>query len=555
LCALLYAPSYAIAQEAQPETSPVSDNEGVAQQKIKSLKSIAQSLREVRQSVVQLQQELGSPSARGREVELKDKIGDLSDQADSLRQNFSEIATGVDVSLFGVSKEEIAVDWQKEVETLLGPLLNEIKRLTSGPRELEHYRSQIDSLEDQQKSIAEALRSLDLLSSALEGEKGALGEGLARERKIWDERQRHVDTQLEIYRQKLSSKLSERKSVMESVKSLPALFFKSRGRNLFLAFLATFIFWIVLRKLQGQINLSMQNRGRGKSFRYRLFAVGYLFAAGIGSLLVFLIVLFFFGDWVLLILGVMFLLGLVWSSRQALPKYWNQAALLLNLGPVREGERIQYQGLSWRVKTISFYTMLENPELDGGVVKVPIKDLTDLRSRESGDNERWFATNPGDWLVVNDNFGKIIHQGVDLVRIVEPGGSILNIPTVEFASLHPVVLSSGFRIGVSFGIDYRHQAEVTTTVCELLESDVRKGLIEAGCDERQVSCSVEFQEAASSSLNLYIICDFRGELASKYQKFRRKISALAVDSCNTHGWSIPFDQLTVHLDSSAEKAA
>jgi len=64
--------------------------------------------------------------------------------------------------------------------------------------------------------------------------------------------------------------------------------------------------------------------------------------------LVFLVALYLFGDWVLLILALLLILGLIWTSKQAIPRFWTPTVLMLDMGPVREGERVHYRGLPWR---------------------------------------------------------------------------------------------------------------------------------------------------------------------------------------------------------------
>lgn len=546
---LLAAPCSSFAQESPHAAPGMNDT-----QKIKSLRAIQQSLENIRSDIRKNQDALDSTEGLGRQGDIEEQIRKLDSQRESLERNFSEISSGIDVSVFGIEKGKIELNWQKEVLTLLGPLVNELKRLTSGPREMAFYRSQIEELEEKQQLISTALDNISTLKQESKKPDPLLLNGLENEFARWKDRALQIETQLEIFRQKLNKKLKERTSVIDSVKSIPALFFKSRGRNLLIAFLTTLIFCLVLRRIQHIINFSLQSTGKGQSFRYRLFSVIYLFFTGIGSVFVFLTVLFFFGDWVLLVIGGMFLLGLLWSSRQAIPKFWNQAVLLLNLGPVREGERVVYKGLPWRVSAIGFYTSMENPQLDGGLLKLPLKDIAEMRSRPSGKNEFWFPTTQGDWIIVNEKFGKIVHQGVDLVRLQLPGSAVVTYPTLDFLGLKPTVLSNGYRISLTFGVDYRHQQYVTDVICGALVEDIQNGLVESLCTKSQVTTRVEFQSAAESSLELYLCCDFTGELAPLYERLKRAIATLAVESCNRRGWTIPFPQLTVHMAQSDEAA-
>ena len=57
---------------------------------------------------------------------------------------------------------------------------------------------------------------------------------------------------------------------------------------------------------------------------------------------------------------------------------------------------------------------------------------------------------------------------------------------------------------------------------------------------------VEFSSAGASSLDLEIICDFKGEAAELYNKLGRQVQRIAVDTANDNGWDIPFNRIVVH---------
>jgi hypothetical protein len=40
---------------------------------------------------------------------------------------------------------------------------------------------------------------------------------------------------------------------------------------------------------------------------------------------------------------------------------------------------------------------------------------------------------------------------------------------------------------------------------------------------------------------------FEGAAAEHYWSIRRFLQRTAVDACNRYGWTIPFDQLTLHI--------
>ncbi|MCB0337456.1 MAG: hypothetical protein KDD62_14165, partial [Bdellovibrionales bacterium] len=117
----------------------------------------------------------------------------------------------------------------------------------------------------------------------------------------------------------------------------------------------------------------------------------------------------------------------------------------------------------------------------------------------------------------------------------------------DFLDLTPTVLSKGFRINTTFGIDYNLQASVTSAVVEILKKQIIADLQSGGYGSDHVSVKVEFARAAESSLDLAIITDFIGSCAGDYQVLHRLVQKICVDACNANGWVIPFNQLTVHM--------
>ena len=107
---------------------------------------------------------------------------------------------------------------------------------------------------------------------------------------------------------------------------------------------------------------------------------------------------------------------------------------------MREGERLIYQGISWKIETLNLYTDLYNPLLEGGTVRLPIKDLIGLRSRPYNNEEKepWFPTDYDDWVVLSDDFyGKIVEQTPEQVVIETIRGSLKAYPTLDFFASAP----------------------------------------------------------------------------------------------------------------------
>ena len=221
----------------------------------------------------------------------------------------------------------------------------------------------------------------------------------------------------------------------------------------------------------------------------------------------------------------------------------------MNLGEVREGERVVYSGIPWKVERLSFFTSLTNEQLRGGVIRLPINRLSGLVSRAISEHgEPWFPCSEGDWIALpEEGRGKVISQTPEFVQLVKLGGARLTIPTAAFLLKSPLNLSTSFRLSIPFGIDYKHIAESTTTIPEIIWAHLTRELgtlLEKR--EQLISLKVEFAKASNSSLDYAIIADFDGSLAHRYEFLNRALQRLAVDCCLANHWEIPFTHVTLH---------
>jgi hypothetical protein len=259
-----------------------------------------------------------------------------------------------------------------------------------------------------------------------------------------------------------------------------------------------------------------------------------------------MVVFYLAEDWVLFSLGILLLLGIALMLRHALPKYWSQAQLYLNIGPVREGERILMDGLPWEVQEINFYCKLINPEADISQ-RIPLSDLVEEKSRPVRTHEPWFPCKNGDWVILNDGVrGKVTGISMELVQLVQRGGAHVTYTTSDFLSHSPKNLSTNFRIKETIGISYSLQQESTSDIPEKLQTYLLQRIKDEGYEEALLNLRVEFSLANESSLDLTVIADFKGEVGDLYNRFRRAIQRWCVDACSFYQWEIPFPQMTLH---------
>lgn len=516
--------------------------------KIASLRAILESINQINEEIGKKQKISGKSVSEVERSELHAETANLSVRIKTLKENFVEIASGVDMKLL-VAQPAREFDWSMEVKDVLKPILDEISRMTARPREMDRLRREIAAAENRLSAVKNAGENVVGLINTINDKK--LKKALNDLEKRWSIHQQEIKTRLAIANEQLRQKLAEKKTFSETVQELFRLFFKNRGLNLLLSLLAFFGVWFVLEKLHGRVNLISPMHKKRRKFFVRVFDLSYHVITMLAATSALLVVLYLAGDWVLLTLAVIVIFGIVWASRQALPRFWEQAKLLLNLGTVREEERVIYNSLPWQVKSIGFYTHLVNKELLGGDIRLPLSNLLNLHSRPWTEQEPWFPTKKGEWVLLSDDtHGKVIIQTPEMVELVLLGGSRKTYRTTDFIGMNPVNLSTNFRVSITFGVDYQHQSIITEEIPAKLESMLKESLIKKGYKEYIVRIKVEFCEAGSSSLNLKVLADFSGTAGGKYDELYRAVQRICVDACNRYGWVIPFDQITLHFASN-----
>lgn len=484
-----------------------------------------------------------SPSAAEKE-RLEGDLGRLDQQLSDSTHDFERIATGVDVGLFAEKKPE-AFSWKNEMTTLIEPAIKEIKRLTVRVRQKTNLKDTISDLSNIKPVATNAVQQLDRLYKVTRDPdiKKQIKELLPE----WQNIENRVRNKQELAELELSQMQDKEVSLVQSSSESIRNFFRVRGLYLVMSLIAFVCVVLIGRLLHRAVFRVLPGANLEKRpFHIRLLdlslRVFIVFAAVFGLFFV----LYQAEDWFLLSVAIIFFLGLSWTVRQAVPRLWHQGRLMLNVGSVREGERLQLHDVPWKVETIHIFCSLFNPVL-GIRLRVPIENIVGMVSRPYSPEEPWFPCKKGDWVVVGDRpRTRVISLSHELVETVERGGKRYLFKTADFLGQHPVNLSRNFRLRVVFGVSYDLQAQVTTTIPNLLKTFIEQKLAEEGYAENCLNLLIEFKEAGSSSLDLVVLADFKGDLADIYARLERSIQRWCVDAATQNNWEIPFPQLTFH---------
>ena len=477
---------------------------------------------------------------------IKEELRYFFEQRDKLKIQFNKIATGIDAS--NMKKENTQEsDIGDDIELLIKPLIYEAKQATADMRkkaqlqeEIDHYKSSLQKAVTANENIQNILASDNIKNIKKE---------LTQLKKYWEQQISLLSYSLNASLYQIGKLEEKSLSFTESFQKSSKSFFQKRGRIL-LEGLAVFLAVITLLELValGFVKIFPSTAKASRSFSIRLGGLFFRFFMFILAIIAPMSIFYYEEDWVLFSFGLLVLLGLAWTFRYLLPNLWQEALLMLNIGSVREDERIYYQNLPWKVKHINIFTVLENP--DSGVrLRLPIEELVHLTSRPSSKNEPWFPCRLNDWIVLSDDYyGKVVGVSLEFIEIVDIGGGHRVMLVSDFLALSPMNLSTNFRIVNVLGISYKHQKEATNIIPDILYKYIYEQLIKEGYEDGLKKLLVQFSDMGDSSLNIKIIANFGGELAPIYNRLKRFINRWAVDACTLNEWEIPFPQLTVHQE-------
>jgi hypothetical protein len=513
---------------------------------IATLRGIIQSMEALEAQLDEQQELLERAKIEEQKAHIAEEITRITHQLNLRQREFEEIATGVDLDTFEGSPQE-ALDWREEVHEVFSPIIEQLKELTARPRELESLRNEIAYYKKRLPIIRTAIEQVEQRIQQASAQK--LKRLLEDVKQEWEEKEKAYTRQLSIATYQLEDKESLEQSLVTITQEVFKNFFKTRGRNLILAVLACIAVLLLMRYAYRLLYKTFAlDRTEKRPFFLRVADVSYHVLTFLSATFALLLVLYVTGDWVLLGIALIFLVGIAWTARQTLPVFWEQIKLLLNMSTVREGERVIYNGLPWHVKSLHLYTKLHNPALKGGLIRLPLRALVGLQSRPFHKDEPWFPCQEGDLVILADGcIGTVSMQTPERVILTKLGGAHQTYPTLDFLQQNPQNYSiNTFGVFATFGIDYQHQAIITQEIPDTLRAALHADLRKQDYGSGLLDVVVQFKEAGSSSLDLFLFTTWAGSAASSYFAITRALQRITVDVCNQNGWVIPFNQVTIH---------
>lgn len=478
-------------------------------------------------------------------ADLELSLKELNAEITELRDSFEQIAVGsVDLSVFDDNSEEF--DWRFEMTQVMMPIIRNLQSLTEKPRRIEALRSEITRNQVQLAAANKAVAAIEESVSTADVESTRLA--LTELKSNWVDQGMELQRSIEVANVKLDNLQRSDGNFFESIKTGLLGFITGRGLTLLIAFVSAFAVWYIAKLITKL--LLVKNRGEAaKNYRTRQRIVHYAFNILTVFLMAVAIIVVFYVRGDVLLLGVTLLVtaATLIGLRHMVPKFLSEARLLLNLGSIREDERVVYNGLPFKVTQLNMYSILKNPELTG-VVRLPLENMMGMISRPAG-KEVWFPASKGDYILMPDGkLLEVIALTTELIQLQNLVGTKTSVPAADFYNMTFDNLSRGdiFSITSTFGVGYLHQSISNDNIPLVLQQSVANALEKADFAEHVVSVAVELQEAGASSLDYWVNVSVSSAAVRSYFKISRIIQQTCVATCTKEGWDIPFPQLTIH---------
>jgi hypothetical protein len=532
---------------------PTTFDDPQLQDTIKTLHSLIKLQTDLKQDIQVLNQQLATAKMAAEKRDIQAQLDKLEADLQATNRNLKEIGAGADISSFRAT-EEAKFSLQEELFALLKPALKEMRDMTSHVRQKSELKDKIDYY---QEKLPVAELAVDNIMGLIDkNEDESLERYLEGMLADWRKQLTVIKSELQSAELQLEKLESSEASLADASQSYLKAFFQRRGLYLTQAFLAVMGILLLSRlSYRAMVKLIPGYRQEHRSFHIRLLDLLHRAITIILAIMGPMVVFYLVEDWVLFSLGILLLLGIGLTLRHALPLYWQQIQLFLNVGSVREGERLDLDGLPWRVRQINIFSLLENPTAELSQ-RVRIDSLVDMKSRPVRQSDPWFPCKKGDWVMLSDGMrGKVAGISLELVELIERGGAHRTYRTTDFLGLSPINLSRSFRLKETIGISYDLQHESVAGIPDTLKAHIERRIAEEGYGDKLHNLRVEFEKANTSSLDIVAIADFDGALADLYGRLRRALQRWCVEACNEFGWEIPFTQLTLHQAAATDTPA
>ncbi|WP_018122211.1 coiled-coil domain-containing protein [Wohlfahrtiimonas chitiniclastica] len=532
-------PSHAVEAETTQNTpnAQAAPSDSITDQ----LATIVNDMKELQDKKTALTKEIKAERDDAHKQELEESLTRTNTQLKEYTALFEKIALGgIDTSRFDTpAKQAIQqvddYDWQKELVQIAQPVFAEMKKITDAPRKR-------DVLRLEQKEIDERLSMLDKgLATFAQINLAELPETAQKNLKDIEAGWQNLHKELERERKLVVIKLDE----LTTKEGFTTRLYKGAwsfmtGRGLLL--LITIATLSGLMYLFNRFLVFIEKREKNNiSIQWRVFILLYQIITTLVAVLVTLMILYSSGDMVLFGIAILIILAFLVTSRNSIPKYFTKTRIFLNIGQAREGERVIYNDLPWKISRINLYTVyLTNPLLENGTVRLTIDHLNNMISRPVKMDETWFPTVVGDVIYLNGTQYKVMRQTPEYVYLTSSGTEIIY-PSKDFIKDKVLNVSYGYYISTELSLNYAaingDIDAVITTLQEALNARIQAENPDA--HKAIKSLTIDFNRIDEQNNAVFLIAFSMGSFATDYRgSIIRLAQRCAVKTAQEHNWSL-----------------
>jgi len=535
---------------AQPAAAPVPSAESSHSDTLRALLARQQT---VLNGIEEQRKKIKAETVEAAKEAAQQQLEILEKRRQEITRDLMTVASGIDLQAYdSITSAPEQLTLQEEVGQFLTPLLSDMRELSRKPRAMEALQREKEAQRTRLDRAETAMTEIDrLLADIKAAKKDAdtqLRSYLTDARKQWQGRHDEATSRFQAVQHQLEELQKSGGDFWSQLGLQLKHFVFTRGTSIALAILAFFTVLFGLRAVYFYILKYLPLRKyEALSFAARLLDVLHQGVSVVLAIIAALTVLYARSDWLLGGLAILALGALLFVAKSGLTRHMEQVRTVLNLGSVREGERVLIEGVPWRVGRINLFTQLTNPIIGGIGLRMSLDELMTMTSRPCAKDESWFPCCQGDWIMLGESaLAQVMILAPDHVELRLKGEQRRWMALSDFIKAEFTTLGNGFALVTTFGIDYRHQALATQEIPQLMTEDIHAGMLRHLKPEEIQVVRVDFKEAGASSLDFLVIGSFAGSVAGDYFSLGRLLQRYAVESCQKHGWSIPFPQMVVH---------
>ena len=288
-----------------------------------SLYELLATIKETENERTALSEQLKNTSNPADEQQIKEQLESLDQRLFDLKNSFEETVTG--------------------------------GRGTERPRKMEQLKSEQILQEDHLQLADTAIAELE--KTLAQSKHSSVRHALKELPNQWQEQRKNAESRLQRINAQLQRLTAPSVGLGEELVTKLQKFASGRGLNLVLALGGFMLIYLVLIGL-GRLISRLPSRKHEPGTRRLARAIALLLRTLTVTLALFtaMLILYVRGDWLLFGLMVLLMITLTWGLQKSLPRYIREIRLLLNMGGVREGERILYNGLPWRIASLNIFS-------------------------------------------------------------------------------------------------------------------------------------------------------------------------------------------------------